>query len=96
MELKPTHRLFCWLSGLFGVFVIFYGFIALPQAWHRAAAGLDQGMSDDQPHLLIELHRIYHIFWHTRLVPACVLLIISGLVILMLTYPRRTKSKPSK
>jgi len=92
----PLHRLFSWLAGLFGVFVIFYGFIALPQAWRRAGSGSDQGMADDGPHLWTELHHIYHIFWHTRLVPACILLILSGLVILMLTFPRKPKSKPVK
>jgi len=92
----PLHRLFSWLSGLFGMFVIFYGFIALPQAWRRAASGSDQGLPEVQPDMMTELHHIYHIFWHTRLVPACVLLILAGLVILMLTFPRKPKLKPTK
>ncbi len=95
MELKPTHRIFCWLAGLYGVVTMFYGVLALPQAWHRAAAGTDHGAPDEPPDLMTELHHIYHIFWSTKLVPACVLLVIAGLVILMLTYPRRPKAPPS-
>jgi len=85
------NRLFTWLAGLFGVFLMIYGVIIESQTLSRS--GLGRRVYEGETYWQSQWHILSRTLRHEQVVHLCMLLILAGLLIVMLTYPR---SKPRK
>jgi hypothetical protein len=82
------RRVAIWISRLFGLFVFIYGINDLYQAWWWGHFGLHQRVYDREAPGIIELNAVHYILMYTRQAPAAILLIVSGMTILGLSFRR--------
>jgi hypothetical protein len=94
-------RLFTWLAGLFGVFLMIFGLMTLGQTFYRyhelsdASTGSPPPGSYDggESYVPSQWHGVALYLHHNQVIHLSVLLVLAGLLIVMLTYPRSSKPK---